>query len=153
MLEFLLPLLHCFQLAFPLRVFTITWGVVVTCRSANTVVPIWEGTVSVQTSDCPCNNVVFAALKALPRMVANRSSVLCVDWSSNARATGRDTWSSTQAWKATSVLCVPSVVLAKTILSPTWRWKDMDFLHLVTLHPFHPHPHHIQLVAIVALGL
>lgn len=77
----------------------------------------------------------FGVLKALLRMVANHSSVLCVDLSLNARATGRDTWSSTQAWKATSVPCVHSAVLAKTILSPTWRWDDMDFLHLVTLPP------------------
>lgn len=74
-------------------------------------------------------------IKALLRMVANHSSVLCVAWSSNARATGRDTWSSTQAWKAISVRCVPSAVLAKTISSPTWR---LDFIFLLSdLIPLH----------------
>lgn len=70
------------------------------------------------------------ALKALLRMVANHSSVLSAGWSSNARATGRDTWSSTQAWKATSAPCVPFVVLVKTIWSPTWRWDDLDSLRV-----------------------
>lgn len=70
------------------------------------------------------------ALKALLRMVANHSSVLSAGWSSNARATGRDTWSSTQAWKATSAPCVPFVVLVKTISSPTWRWDDLDSLRV-----------------------
>lgn len=68
----------------------------------------------------------FRALKALRRTAANHSSALCADWSSNARATGRGTWSSTRAWKATSAPCAPFAVLEKTISSPTWRWASPD---------------------------
>ncbi len=42
MLEFLLPLFHCFQLAFPLIVYTISCAVVVFFRSVNTAVCIWK---------------------------------------------------------------------------------------------------------------
>lgn len=83
------------------------------------------------------------ALKALLRMVANHSSVLSAGWSSNARATGRDTWSSTRAWKATSAPCVPFVALVKTISSPTWRWDDLDSLRVKKMYPhaaFTPNP-------------
>lgn len=84
------------------------------------------------------------ALKALLRMVANHSSVLSAGWSSNARATGRDTWSSTQAWKATSAPCVPFVALVKTISSPTWRWDDLgSLLRVKKMYPhaaFTPNP-------------
>lgn len=143
MLEFLLSLFHCFQLAFPLIAVIIRCADVVSLRSEPSLsYSLMEGAFQ-QTStlvhapkfsfETPwmflgdANNVLWFTLKALLRMVANHSSVLYVDWSSNARATGRDTWSSTQAWKAISVLCVPSAVLVKTISSPTWRWDNMDF--------------------------
>lgn len=120
MLEFLLPLFHCFQLAFPLIVFTIRCGLVVPFQICDLYLERLgfsfhhtnKGTflhsahaTRLMTGffkNCCCslqNDDVFTlvALKALPRMAANHSSVLYVDWSSNARATGKDTWLSTQA--------------------------------------------------------